>query len=207
MAKKPTKKTAPPQKAQKSKALQGFAWVLAPLIVYFMHPFLIVALAGMIPTFVAYIVDGRPQRYAARTVGYMNFAGAMMVGMDIWADNTWQQSLEILSQPTNWLIMFGCAAVGWIFYYASPPIVYAYLTVANDMKLKQLQKEQRDLVKEWGDQVRSSAPNEDDADEKTAKQAKPKEPEVDVEKVETSDTTEGSESDEDEATQKTAAAR
>jgi len=156
MAKKPKQNAKP----KKNKLLQGLAWILAPPIAYIGHPTLIVALAGMIPTFVAYIIDTRPQRYAARTVGYMNFAGVTIVAAEMWGgDNTWQRALDLISQPTNWLIMFGCAAVGWIFFYAAPPIVYAYLTVANELKSKQLQKEQRDLIKEWGDDVKTGAPD------------------------------------------------
>lgn len=156
MAKKPKQKAKP----KKSKLLQGLAWILAPPIAYIGHPTLIVALVGMIPTFVAYIIDTRPQRYAARTVGYMNFAGVTIVAAEMWGgDNTWQRALELISQPTNWLIMFGCAAVGWVFFYAAPPIVYAYLTVANEVKSKQLQKEQRELIKEWGDEVKTDAPD------------------------------------------------
>lgn len=179
MAKKPTKKAAagkPEEKKGRNKKLQLFAWVLAPLIVYVAYPLLIVALAGMVPTFVAYIIDARRERYAARTVGYMNFAGVMIVGFDIWGNNTWQQAVELISQPTNWLIMLGCAAVGWIFYFAAPPVVYAYLTVANDMKLKQLQKEQRELVREWGEQVKSTAPSLETDDAKPAGQGAAAEP-------------------------------
>lgn len=167
MAKNPKQKTKP----KKNKLLQGLAWVLAPLIAYIAHPTMIVALAGMIPTFVAYIIDTRPQRYAARTVGYMNFAGAMFVSSEIWwADNSWQGALELISYPTNWLIMFGCAALGWVFYYVAPPIVYAYLTVANEVKSKQLQKEQRELIKEWGDEVKTGAPDVDSDDDTVPKQ-------------------------------------
>jgi len=171
MAKKPKTKAAKAKPQKKNKLLQMLAWVLAPPIAYFGHPTLIVALAGMIPTFVAYIVDNRPQRYAARTVGYMNFAGVSIVAAEMWGgDNTWQRALELIAQPTNWLIMFGCAAVGWIFFYAAPPIVFAYLTVANEVKLKQLQKEQRELIKEWGDEIKSVAPDPDAGDEDGQKQ-------------------------------------
>ena len=134
-------------------------YFLAPLLVFVGYPTLMVAVGGMLPTLVAFIVDNRKERYAARTVGYLNSAGVFIVCLDMWGgDHTWQQALDILSQPINYLIMFGAAAVGWVLYFVIPPVVNAYLTIHNDLRMKSLNSEQEKLVKEWGTGVRRNAP-------------------------------------------------
>lgn len=137
-------------------------YLLAPLLVFVGYPTLIVALGGMLPTLVAFVVDNRKERYAARTVGYLNSAGVFIVCLDMWSgDHTWQHSLDLLSQPVNYLIMFGAAAVGWVLYFIFPPVANAYLTIHNDLRMKSLNSEQEKLVKEWGTGVRRNAPSLD----------------------------------------------
>ena len=134
-------------------------YFLAPLLVFVAYPTFMVALGGMLPTLVAFIVDNRKERYAARTVGYLNLSGVFIVCLDMWAgDHTWQHALDLLSQPINYLIMFGAAAAGWVLYFLIPPIANAYLTIHNDLRMKSLNSEQEKLVKEWGTGVRRNAP-------------------------------------------------
>ena len=133
--------------------------VSAPALLFIGYPTFMVALGGMLPTLVAFIVDSRKERYAARTVGYLNGAGVFIVCLDMWSgDHTWQAALEILYDPLNWLIMFGTAALGWGLFFAIPPISRAYLAVSNDLKLKALLSEQERLAGEWGDGVKRNAP-------------------------------------------------
>ena len=137
-------------------------YFLAPLLVFVGYPTLIVAAGGMLPTMVAFVVDNRKERYAARTVGYLNSAGVFIVCLDMWSgDHTWQHALDLLSQPLNYLIMFGAAGVGWILYFVIPPVANAYLTIHNDLRMKSLNSEQEKLVKEWGAGVRRNAPSLD----------------------------------------------
>ena len=133
--------------------------ISAPALLFIGYPTFMVALGGMLPTLVAFIVDNRKERYAARTVGYLNASGVFIVCLDMWSgDHTWQAALEILSDPLNWLIMFGTAAVGWGLFFVMPPVSRAYLAVSNDLKLKSLTSEQEKLVGEWGDGVKRNAP-------------------------------------------------
>ena len=131
----------------------------APLLAFVAYPTIMVAIGGMLPTLVAFIIDSRPERYAARTVGYLNLSGVFIVCLDMWTgDHTWQAALEVLYDPLNWLIMFGTAALGWVLYFILPPVSGAYLSVSNDLKLKSLISDQEKLVKEWGNGVSRNAP-------------------------------------------------
>lgn len=138
-------------------------YLLAPLLVFIGYPTLMVAMGGMLPTLVAFIVDNRKERYAARTVGYLNSAGVFFVCLDMWgSDHSWQHALDLLAQPLNYLIMFGAAGVGWLLYFILPPIANTYLAIHNDLRLKSLNAEQEKLVKEWGTGVRRNAPSQDE---------------------------------------------
>ncbi len=135
------------------------SFIFGPPLLFILHPTVMVALGGMLPTLVAFIVDNRKERYAARTVGYLNLSGVFIVCLDMWAgDHTWQAALEMLYEPFNWLIMFGTAALGWVLYFIMPPISGTYLKISNDLKLRTLLGEQEKLVKEWGHGVSRNAP-------------------------------------------------
>lgn len=162
MAKEP--KSAPMSKKQMEaaalkKRIKRVCILSAPPLAFFGYPTLMVAIGGMLPTLVAFIVDNRPERFAARTVGYLNLSGVFIVCLDMWSgDHTWQAALELLYEPINWLIMFGTAALGWLLYFILPPISAAYLTVSNDLKMKSLVSDQDKLTKEWGNGVSRNAP-------------------------------------------------
>ncbi len=161
MAKRPQTKARKASAGKSSGAGRSklIAYILAPPVLFIAYPTVILALGGMLPTLVAYIIDQRGERYAARTVGYMNLSGVLVVAIEMWAgDHTWQKALDLLAEPANWLIMFGSAAVGWVLYFALPPMVKAYLKVSNELRMKQLRKEQERLSKEWGAQVTRNAP-------------------------------------------------
>lgn len=162
MATKPKKtaglKTGPAAGALRRRA-KVLSFIFGPPLLFILHPTVIVAMGGMLPTLVAFIIDNRKERYAARTVGYLNFSGVFIVCLGMWTgDHTWQAALELLYEPFNWLIMFGTAALGWVLYFMLPPISGAYLKISNDLKLKTLLSEQEKLVKEWGQGVARNAP-------------------------------------------------
>ena len=175
MARQPAKKRGNNKEIRLTPAARRrakiFGYFLAPLLVFVGYPTLMVACGGMLPTLVAFIVDNRKERYAARTVGYLNSAGVFIVCLEMWGgDHTWQRALDLLAQPINYLIMFGAAAVGWALYFLVPPVTNAYLSIHNDLRLKSLNSDQEKLVKEWGTGVRRNAPSLDakpraDADE------------------------------------------
>lgn len=163
MAKKPAAKgkagKAVSAASKRRKQAKILGYILAPAVALVAYPTVLVALGGMLPTLVAYIVDNRRQRYAAKTVGYMNGAGVFYVASKMWvADHSLDHALMLLYDPLNWLIMLGAASIGWGLYFVLPPMANAYLTVTHDMRIKQLEKEQEMLIEEWGEDVARDAP-------------------------------------------------
>jgi hypothetical protein len=160
--------TPPP--AGKTKIGSILAWVIAPPMVIIAHATLTVLLIGMIPTFVAFLIDRHPMKYTTRTVGYMNFCGVLPYAVQLWRGaNDFEAALQLVSDPLGWLIMLSSAGAGWAIVFMVPPIVSAYLSVTSEIKEKTFKDRQKDLVDEWGASVRQEAlgggPVEDDSDD------------------------------------------
>lgn len=161
--KKTGKKGGKNKKAPQNKKpvmRQLIVWVIAPLMCLLFFATFTIFAAGMMPTMVAYMIDKNAKKYATRTVGYLNASGCFIVALDMWSsgDNDIERALELLADPFNWLIMFGLAGVGWVVFFAVPPVVAAYMAITADVKLKEVKKQQETLRMEWGTDVEAKAP-------------------------------------------------
>jgi hypothetical protein len=159
MAKKP--KTVKGKKTGKSSSGQAIAWVVAPLMGALAMPTLVLLMVGMLPTLIAYfIVDRHPSKYTTRTIGYLNFAGCLPYTLDVWGSGgVWEFGtvFEIIADPLALLVMFSAAATGWVVFYATPPVVAAYLVVTSGIKVKNFKARQQELIQDWGRNVRHRA--------------------------------------------------
>jgi len=114
---------------------------------------------AMAPTGVAYLIDTNPRRHTTKTVAWANFAGALIVTFELWgADRTLQTTIDLLSDPFNWIFMLGGAGAGWIIHFIVPGVVFRYLTISLDLRRKTLKDDLEKIEKEWGEGVRGSAP-------------------------------------------------
>lgn len=156
MARSPGKKNAKEPKKGASGSL--LAWVLAPSIGVIALPTVLLLVVGMAPTLVAFfIVDRHPAKYSTRAVGYLNFAGCLPYALDLWrSGGVWdfETLFTIITDPFTLLVMYSAAAVGWMVLFASPPVVAAYLAVTSEMREKQLKARQKELIADWGRNVR-----------------------------------------------------
>ncbi len=154
-----TVKTMKVVKAPRPLYMTLMIWVVAPLLSLMFLETLILFSAGMIPTFVAYVIDPSKNKQITKTVGYANITGVFIVALDMWTyNNSINKALDLLSDPANWLIMFGTASVGWILYFIMRPLVGTYLSVTFDVRRKKFKDTEERLIKEWGDEVKKSAP-------------------------------------------------
>lgn len=145
-------------------------------------PTMVVAAVGMLPTLVAYIVDSRREKYAAFSVGCMNFCGVLPFMLQLWTqEHSFTMAWRIVGDPVSWMIMYAAASVGWIIYYAAPHVVAAYLRFQLDRRINKLREYQKELVTEWGDSITRSATAE--GVEQPAALAKPEPGEPDGEQA------------------------
>lgn len=117
-------------------------------------PTSVLLITGMIPTFVALLVDQDPDKYAAITVAPVNFCGILPSAIALWSgENTLPQALRLLSEPVNWLTMYGAAAIGWMLFFAIPPIIATFVVRRHEGEISRLTEHQEKLAEEWGAEV------------------------------------------------------
>lgn len=160
-APKPDAKEEPPKK-QRSAAWYSMAFFISILTCVLFYETVLLLSVAMAPTGVAYLIDTNPRRHATKTVAWTNLAGALIVTFDLWgSDRTLATTIDLLSDPFNWVFMLGGAGAGWIIHFVVPGIVFRYLTLSLDLRRKSLKDEMEKLEKEWGEDVRGNAPLEE----------------------------------------------
>ena len=113
---------------------------------------------GLLPTLVAYIIDRTPKKYAAFCVGGMNLSGVFPGLRELWlGNNNIPQAIEIITNIFDLIIMYAAASFGWLLYIAVPPVVNALLAVAAQHRIAQLRSRQRELIREWGQEIAAKA--------------------------------------------------
>lgn len=130
-------------------------FVVAWLISVSYYAFAFFAL-GMLPAIVAIIVDRGAGRFASKTVSACNFVGILPFLFDI--GMTYEQSLatkQLMAEPITWLVIYGFAMVGWMMIWVLPQVTLIIFTMRADVKTKNLQKEQDELLDEWGEEVKT----------------------------------------------------
>ena len=109
---------------------------------------------GLIPTVVAVIVDRDPEKYAAITVGPLNFCGVLPAALELWeTGHTVDRALDLITDPVTLLVMCSAAGVGWLVFYAVPPLVAGVIVARNEQEIKRAREHQDKLGAEWGDEV------------------------------------------------------
>ena len=127
--------------------------MILPAGIFFL-PTVIVMGVGMLPTFVALIVDRSATRLSWICVGGLNFAGCFPYVLDLWfGRQTIARGLEIASDPFALVVMFGMAALGWMFFLAIPPVSVAVVDMLRKNQVTRLRDHQGELVQEWGRKV------------------------------------------------------
>lgn len=119
-----------------------------------MMPTSVLVLAGLAPTFVAYLIDRDPEKSAALTVGAMNLCGVAPFIVRLWQrGHEMSVTLRMLADPGTWLVMFGAAAIGWLLYFFIPQIVAAAMSLRSQSKIKELEERRGMLIADWGTDV------------------------------------------------------
>ena len=126
-------------------------------LLIFTLPTVLILVVGMLPTFVAYFIDRRREKYTTLCVGSMNFVGVIPFLFTLWEeDHSYDMAFEILADPLGWLMMLGAAGIGWAIYFVAPSIVSMVMAARIEQRIERLENRQTELIEEWGPGVAGS---------------------------------------------------
>ncbi|MFM2128654.1 MAG: hypothetical protein RL477_200 [Pseudomonadota bacterium] len=129
-----------------------FAVFIAGMI--FALPTMLVLTLGLLPTLVAFVVDVHPRKYAARCVGFLNFAGTLPFLVSLWTGHhTLISAMKILTDVYAWLVIYSAAAVGWVIYAGMPSVAGILMAINAARRIRRLDAARKKLIAEWGEGI------------------------------------------------------
>lgn len=109
---------------------------------------------GLLPSFVALIIDRSDGKYAMFCVLGLNFSGLFPFLSDLWfKTNSIDAAINILTDVFSLLIIYMSAGFGWMLYMALPPVVTSLLSVMSQRRVAELRETQSTIIEEWGEGV------------------------------------------------------
>ena len=123
-------------------------------------PVAIVLIIGMSPTVVASLIDKSEEKLKGVTVGFLNFAGCypFLLTLIVRKGNDPQYAFEIIFEPLNVVIMLMAAGLGYFIEYGTTQGVSGYLYQNAERRVKDIEKEQKQMVERWGKEVTGDIP-------------------------------------------------
>ncbi len=129
------------------------AAILAVLLVVALPTALMLTLA-LLPAVVAMVTDRSPAHSATISIGALNLAGTWPFLLKLWTTgHTVVNAMQIILDPTAWLVIYAAAGVGWLLYVSFPALVAVCMAIFAGRRLAQLRAQQKQLVEEWGPEV------------------------------------------------------
>jgi len=126
--------------------------ILSGLGIVFIPPTMLVLIAGMIPSFVALLLNTDRTAGLAAMLAF-NLAGVIPVIGILWErGQTFHEAFRILSDVYMWLAMLGGAGIAVFLAWAIPIVVFAAYDLQAKATLVRLQKQRSKLIEEWGGQ-------------------------------------------------------
>lgn len=128
--------------------------ILCIALVIWLKTTFIYLLMGLLPSIMASLSDRTSHRSKFHTVLACNLSGILpSLYAILQQGNTGSDMMQQLTQPMNWLIIYGSAAFGYLLYWCSPHIASNIITVFHVSQVHRLQQMQNQLVEEWGQEV------------------------------------------------------
>lgn len=117
-------------------------------------PTSVLLFAGMIPTFVAIMIDNTPNHSKSITVGSINLAGCSPFVFELWTrGHEFETTFSILADPMAIVVMYAAAGVGYIIDWAVVGLVKNVLVTRAEQRKKTIKKVQKELRDRWGKEV------------------------------------------------------
>ena len=115
---------------------------------------------GMLPSMVALLTSSVLTRSRVSTIAALNFAGCVPFVFELWSlGNDVEAAFAIITEPLTITIVYGAAALGYIFDWVIVGVVSAYLYQRSETRIKWVDKRQNQLVEAWGKKVKGNLKN------------------------------------------------
>ncbi len=131
---------------------------VALVMIVFALPTFLLVLFGLAPTWVAFATDRSYAKARGFAVGTFNLSGAAPFFVRVWrGPDSMATSLDVLSDPYSWLVMYGAAAVSLALVWVAPSISGALLEIRAAAKAARLERKQHEIIDNWGEEIRDHA--------------------------------------------------
>ncbi|HAA92631.1 MAG TPA: hypothetical protein DCS82_03015 [Rhodospirillaceae bacterium] len=151
----------PKSSVPKAGSLKAWLYtvVVAGLIFFVFLEVFILFVIGMAPTFGAFVIDRTHRRYFTMTVAFPNGVGVLPSAIKLFSGGSGgvDVALELVSDPLVLFTMYAAGAVGWFIHFIVPPFVAIWLSMSNEMKSMAIKKRQKELIENWGKEIRAEA--------------------------------------------------
>ena len=108
-------------------------------------------LVGILPSIVSFVVDDTPRRAWFKTVFAFNLSGVLPYVFNLFflQGNSARALQHQMSDFTMWLIIYGCAAAGWVVLWICPQVMEVLLRYHYVSRIDFHQKKKADLAEEY----------------------------------------------------------
>ena len=129
-------------------------FIMLILICILFSSIAVILVIGMIPTVVAAIVDRTEGRMRTLTIGAINFAGCAPFIVEVFKKgNNIETAIHYIIQPRTIVVMYFAAGMGYLIDWAMTGIVSSIMVQKSKSRLKEIQKQQKELTERWGQEV------------------------------------------------------
>ena len=114
----------------------------------------ILLIVGLSPSVVAFLIDRTPKKYATFCVGGMNISGVFPAFLNLLnGDNSIAGVTSILTNPFEMTFIFAAAGLGWLIYFAFPPVLKSLLTILAQHRISILEGRTETTYKRLGEGI------------------------------------------------------
>jgi hypothetical protein len=111
---------------------------------------------GMLPALLSIIIDRGSGRFASKTISACNFTGILPYLFDIGL--AYEKDIyakQVMADTNTWIVVYSFAGVGWLLIWLLPNLSSLFITFRADMRVKSLLTQQKELLEEWGEEVKT----------------------------------------------------
>ncbi len=136
-------------------ALKFLAFLIGGIILIISKYAFMFFIFGMLPAIIASLSDKSQNRYASSTIIAFNLVGVLPFIFRIFGgENIDLAAHSLVSNIKTWGLIYSTTAIGWVMLWFMPILSSRIFYARAQLKIRKIEKQQRDLVEEWGSEVR-----------------------------------------------------